>query len=99
MESLVPLVLGMIQRALPMIGGSAPVLKEVADIVVAVTPAVISTYKDLKPIVSNIIAALKADPATAREQIERLEAAEAQLDADFDAAADAALAEDDAVQD
>jgi hypothetical protein len=99
MEALIPLVLSLIQHALPLLGGSAPAIAKVVDVVVAVTPTVISTYKDLKPIVTNIVQTLKSDPATARAQIEKLEAVEAQLDADFDDAADKALADDKAASD
>lgn len=99
MESLIPLVLSMIQHALPLLGGSAPAISKVVDVVVAVAPTVIETYKELKPIVASIIRTLKSDPATARAQIEQLEAVEAQLDADFDDAADRALAEDKAASD
>lgn len=59
-----------------------------------IVPVVMQEYRDLVPIVRNIITALKADPATSADQLAELEAMEAQWDAEFDAAAAAALAED-----
>lgn len=97
METLIPLVVSLLSKALPAIAGSAPAVTEAIKVAVAVTPAIMTTYTDLKPIIGRIIVALKNDPTATDQQLSMLEAAEVLLDADFDAAADAALAEDAAV--
>lgn len=94
MESLIPLIVSLLSHAVPAISGSAPAIAEAIKTVVAITPVVMSGYSDLKPIVGRVITALKNDPATTDQQIAVLEAAEVLLDTDFDAVANAALAED-----
>jgi hypothetical protein len=96
METLIPIVIGLIQQSLPFIAGKAPAIASAISIITAVTPTVVTTYKALKPIVGRIIATLKADPSTLPDQLAQLQAAEVLLDADFDAAAAAALVEDEA---
>lgn len=94
MESLIPLVVSLLQQTLPLIAGKAPAIASAVSTVLAIAPVIASAYTNLKPVVGRIIAALKADPATTPDQITVLEAAEVIMDHDFDAAADAALAED-----
>jgi hypothetical protein len=100
MEALVPLVLSLIEQALPAIAGSsalgttAPMIAKIINTLVVLAPVISQEYKDLKPRVAAVITALKADPATNAAQIEVLEAQEVLLDAEFDDAAAAALAED-----
>jgi len=94
MEQLIPAAIGLISSLLSTTKLTTPLVTGIIDVVSAATPVIIQEYKDLKPIVSNIIAVVKADPATQIEQLEALKKSEVLLDADFDAAAAAALAED-----
>ena len=73
---------------------NAALVAKIIDILLAVIPVVVQEYKDLLPIVQNIIVALKADPATTADQLAKLQALELVWDADFEAAANAAAAED-----
>lgn len=99
LTDLIPLALSLLQKVLPSITGNSPAITAAVNVAVQAAPLVVETYQDLKPQLMNIIAALKADPATAPAELEKLEEAEKQLDADFDAAAAAALAEDAAAGD
>jgi hypothetical protein len=94
MEQLIPAAIGLISSLLATTKLTTPLVTGIIDVVTAATPVIIKEYKDLKPIVSNIIAVVKADPATQADQLEALKKAEVQYDADFEAAASAALAED-----
>lgn len=100
MESLIPLILSLLEQALPMLGASstvnaaAPMVAKAVNIIVALTPFMKAEYADLKPRFVAIIAAYKADPATNAAQIAILEQQEVALDADFDSTASDALAED-----
>jgi hypothetical protein len=104
MEALIPLVLSLIEQALPLIGASssvtaaAPMVAKAINMIVALTPFIKAEYADLKPRFVAIIAAYKADPATNAAQIAVLEQQEVALDADFDQAAADALAEDGAAK-
>lgn len=97
LETLIPIGITLIQQLLG--SGSilaSPVVKYAVEFITTVTPVVIQEYKDLKPIVKNIITALKADPSTLPTQLEELEKAEVLIDAAFEEAAAKAIAEDDA---
>lgn len=99
MEALIPAGLSLIQT---LIGGTslaAPVIKYAVEFVTAAAPVVIQEYHDLKPIVKNIIVALKADPLTLPTQLEELEKSEIIIDAAFEAEAARAIAEDEAATD
>lgn len=99
LETLIPAGISLIQS---LIGGSAltsPIIKYAVEFVTAAAPTVIQEYKDLKPVVKNIITALKADPSTLPAQLEDLEKAEVLIDAAFEAAAAKAIAEDKAATD
>lgn len=83
--------------------GSATVTlaTKIVSALVALVPIVQQEYKDLVPILSNIIAMGKnvvagtsADPATITAMLDQLDAAEATLDAAYDEAAALAAAED-----
>jgi len=99
LEQMLPLGLSFLQAALPSISKlfgaekTAFVTKAV-DFVVEAAPIVAKQYKDLKPVVQNVIMVLKSDPSTHMAQLDALEAAEVALDKDFDDAAAAAIAED-----
>jgi len=60
----------------------------------ALVPAIIQEARDLLPTVSNVITTLKGNGGTTQEQLDRLDALEAVIDADYEAALAAAKAED-----
>jgi hypothetical protein len=68
----------------------AKVITTVSDLV----PVVIKEAQDLKPLVDNIIAALKGNDAVTDEQLAQLDALETKIDADFDAEAKRVEAEE-----
>lgn len=95
METLIPAGIALIQQLLG--SGSllaSPVVKYAIEFITAATPVVIQEYKDLKPVVKNIITALKADPSTLPTQLDDLEKLEIDIDAAFEAEAARAIAED-----
>lgn len=95
MESLISLSLNLITKLLPTIPAlSTGIVADIVKTVAVATPVVISTYKDLKPIVANIIKGLKNSGVLSEEDWTALVEAEKLIDADFDKAAEAALAED-----
>lgn len=94
MESLIPAAISLINSLLTSTKLTTPLINGIIDVVTAATPVVIQEFKDLKPIVANIIAVVKADPATQTSQLETLKKSEILLDADFESATTAALTED-----
>jgi hypothetical protein len=86
-------VLSLIAALLPA-GANAALIEKIIEALVALIPIIVQEYKDLVPIVQNIIVAVKGDPATTEAQLDALDAMEAQLDADYESAAAAAAAED-----
>lgn len=94
MEQIIPAAISLISSLLATTKLTTPLIEGIISVVSAATPVIIKEYKDLKPIVSNIIAVIKADPSTQMDQLKALEQYEVQLDADFEAAAAAAQAED-----
>lgn len=100
MEALLSLSLNLITKILPQIPILAsPVVSDIIKTVAVATPIVMSTYKDLKPIVANIIKGLKNSGNITEEDWNALIEAEKLIDEDFDKAAAAALAEDEAIKD
>jgi len=76
------------------ITGEASVIAQIVSTLVSLVPTLVQEYKDLVGPVRNIIAALSANPATTADQLATLQALDAKVDADFEAAASAAQAED-----
>lgn len=72
------------------------VITKIISTLVSLIPTLIQEYKDVAPAVKNIIAALSANPATTTEQLAALQELDAKVDVDFEDAATAAQAEDDA---
>lgn len=88
--------LALIEQVLPLLGvGASPasLTGTIITTLVKLLPVVLQEARDLTPIVKNIIAALKVGNVTT-DQWAQLHAMEKQIDADFDTAAAAALAED-----
>src|SRR5690242_14824884 len=78
---------------LPNLNSSSAIAKVINTLVQAV-PIIIQEVKDMVGPVQNIIAALRSNSAITPEQLDQLDTLEAQLDANFDAAAAAAQAQD-----
>ncbi len=99
MEALLSLSLNLITKILPQIPILAsPIVSDIIKTVSVATPIVMSTYKDLKPIVANIVKGLKNSGNLTEEDWNALIEAEKLIDEDFDKAAAAALAEDEAAK-
>lgn len=90
-------VIKLIESVLPLLGaiktGNA-FIDLAIQILSQALPAIIKEAQDLAPIVRNIITALKADAAITADQWAALDALEARIDAEFDAAAAAARTAD-----
>ena len=99
MEALLSLSLNLISKILPQIPILAsPIVSDIVKTIAVATPIVMSTYKDLKPIVANIVKGLKNSGNLTEEDWNALIEAEKLIDEDFDKAAAAALAEDEAAK-
>lgn len=90
-----------IQTLLAVISQIAPAASAnlIASIINALTvliPVLIKEYNALVPTVKSIIATLKGNPEATDEQLDALDKLDADADAAFEAAAAAAQAEDDA---
>jgi hypothetical protein len=94
-ELVVPAFAALLKALLPSLPtASASIVTATVEAVAAYTPIVIAEYKALKPILSNAIETLKANPHTTAEQLVNLRAMNAQVDADFDEALAKARTED-----
>lgn len=87
-------ILALIEALLPQLGGNAVIIEKIVNALVALAPMIAQEYADLKPIVANIITALRSDPSTTAAQLDALDAFETKLDADYETAAAAAAAQD-----
>lgn len=93
MTAMLTTILSLISALVPA-GTNAALIEKIVAALIQIVPVVVKEYQDLVPIVRNIIAALKADPSTTAAQLEQLQQLEVEWDADFEAAAAAAIAED-----
>lgn len=93
MTAMLTTILSLISALVPA-GTNAALIEKIVAALIQIVPVVVKEYQDLVPIVRNIIAALKADPSTTAAQLEQLQQLEVAWDADFEAAAAAAIAED-----
>lgn len=95
MSSIITLALSLLQALIPSLGtANAALIAQIINGLVALVPILINEYQSLLPIIQNVIAVLKGNGAVTPDQIAALEAMEVQIDAAFEAAATAALAED-----
>lgn len=93
MTAMLTTILSLISALVPA-GTNAALIEKIVAALIQIVPVVVKEYQDLVPIVRNIVAALKADPSTTAAQLEQLQRLEVEWDADFEAAAAAAIAED-----
>lgn len=93
MTAMLTTILSLISTLVPA-GTNAALIEKIVAALIQIVPVVVKEYQDLVPIVRSIVAALKADPSTTAAQLEQLQRLEVEWDADFEAAAAAAIAED-----
>ncbi len=93
MGGLLTTILSLVQLITPSITSSS-VVQKVVEALVELTPVVIDEAQDLIPEVKAIIASLSTNPATTSDQLAALKILDEKCDAEFDAAAAAAIAED-----
>lgn len=86
-------VLALLQVIAPSVAAGEPLAKAIG-LLTTIVPAVIQEAKDLYPTIKNLIAILRSTDGITQEQLDALDAAEAQIDADWQKASDAADAED-----
>jgi hypothetical protein len=84
LTSIITLLLTLIGQLLPAIGAGSTGITTIINALVAIVPALIQEAVDMVPIVQNIIAALKNDPATTSAQLVILNDLDAQCDAAFE---------------
>ena len=92
MTAIITPLLALLTQLAP--GATTTVIAQVINILVALIPVLIQEYKDLLPIVQNIITVLQQSDDITDDQWDSLDAMSAQYDAEFKAALAAAEAED-----
>jgi hypothetical protein len=92
MTAIIPILLSMLEEIAP--GATTVVIEKVVNLLVVLVPIIIQEYKDLVPIVTNIIAALQQSGDITPDQWAALDAMSKQYDADFHTALTAAMAQD-----
>jgi hypothetical protein len=92
MQSLINMLLQVLTQLAP--GATADVAAKVIEILTALIPLLIQEYKELLPLVQNVITALQQSGDITQEQWDALDALSSQYDADFRTAIDAAKAQD-----
>ena len=93
MSAIITAVVALLGQILPLVQNSAQVASVIATLI-QIIPVLVKEAQDLVQPIKNIIAALQTNAATTEEQMATLKAIDAQVDADFEAAATAALAAD-----
>lgn len=77
-------IIALAEQAIPAIGANSKLIDTIIAALVAIVPYVVQEFKDLKPVVQNIIAALRSDPNATADQLATLSALDAQCDAEFE---------------
>jgi hypothetical protein len=85
MNAIVQSILALLAQIAPLIKDSAAIASIIST-VEQILPIVVQEAQDLVQPVKNIIAALSANPAATADQLAALQALDAKVDADFDAA-------------
>jgi hypothetical protein len=76
-------ILNALLSAIPQIT-NAKTINQIVAWLLQLEPVIVQFYTDLGPIISNVIAALSANPATTATQIATLKQLDAKVDASFD---------------
>lgn len=84
MQGLIPVLLQALTLIAP--GANTQLIAQIINILMALIPILIQEYKDLLPIVQNVITALQQSDDITDEQWDALDAMSAQYDAEFEAA-------------
>lgn len=92
MSAVIQTLLQLIQNLLPQIGVNSRLVTTILNALIQLVPIAIQEAQDILPAIKNIIAALSANPATTTAQLATLQALDAQVDAAFEAAVAAYLA-------
>ena len=89
-------VLALLGQLLPALSDNSEMIANIINALIQIIPVIVKEVQDVAPMVKNIIAALKNDPATTADQLAQLDALDAQVDQAFEAAATDAQAQDSA---
>lgn len=92
MNALVTLVLSLAEQLLPYLGlasNTAAVITTIINALEQIIPLIENMVPSVYNSIKNIITALTADPSTSAAQLTALQALDAQIDAAFEAAAQA----------
>lgn len=92
MQAIITPLLALLTQLAP--GASTAVITQVISILTALIPILIQEYKDLLPIVQNVITVLQQSGDITDEQWDALDAMSAQYDTEFETALKAAEAQD-----
>jgi hypothetical protein len=92
MQAIIPPLLALLQQLAP--GATTATIAEIINLLTALIPVLIKEYKDLLPIVQNVITVLQQSDDITDAQWDALDAMSAQSDVDFRAALAAAEAQD-----
>lgn len=85
--NIVPILITLLGKLVPAIGANADLISEIVTALQQIVPVLVQEYKDLVPIVKNVIAALKGADGITPEQWTALDALETQIDNEFEQAA------------
>jgi hypothetical protein len=92
MQAVITTILSLIAKLAP--GATTELITQIITVLTELIPVLVETYKDLLPVVQNIITALKSNAEITDDQWAALDALSAQYDAAFQAALSAAEADD-----
>lgn len=84
MNAILTSLLTLVSNLVPTIGGTTSTVGMVINTLTEVVPLVVKEYEDVAPFVKNIITALKNGSEVTQDQLDQLDALEAQIDAAFD---------------
>lgn len=93
MNAIISTLLGLLTQILPLVSQGGLTAKIISTLV-QIVPTLVTEAEDLVPLVQNIIQVLKNDPATTQAEFAQLDQLDQQIDAAFDAAANAATSQD-----
>lgn len=87
MSGIVTVLITLLGKLVPAIGANADLITTIITALEQIVPVLVQEYKDLVPIVQNIIAALKGADGITPDQWAALDTLEKQIDAEFEQAA------------
>lgn len=95
MQAIIQLALTLLEQVVPQLAGAnAPLITKIIEGLAALVPLLIKEYQAAIPFIQNVIVLIKSNGAVTADQLATLDQLEIQIDAAFEAAATAALAED-----